>query len=299
MTIFAKNYNFSIMSLFTSIYKEPFPKYDIPIDYIMDDNIKGNILETYKMFPCKIKAGIFAICLSGGAKVTLNLSEYTVKENDFITVIPGSFLQIHEIDPDTTLAFIGFSSSFLNTINFWKHITLNLAEVINNPIIHLHKEIAEFYRNSISLVMQAEEAPIKLMNRDIIISVMEMFYNTLSTIYKHSQTQAAEKGPRELEILREFIRLAFENYPNEHKATFYANEIGLTLSHFCATIKKATGKTAQDIIRQLIIMDAKAQLKSSDVRINKIAKSLGFTPTAFNRYFLEYVKMTPAEYRNS
>lgn len=287
------------MSLFSKIYKEPFPKYDIPIDYVMDDNVSGSILELYKMFPCKIKAGVFAICLSGGAKVTLNLSEYIVKENDFITVIPGSFLQIHEIYENTSLAFIGFSSSFINTINFWKNITLNLAEVINNPILHLPREIAIFYRDSISLIMKAEEAPIKLLNSNIMASIMEVFYKIHAIIYKTSNVQIAEKGPRELEVLREFIRLAFENYPQEHKATFYANEIGLTLSHFCATIKKATGKTAQDIIRQLIIMDAKAQLKSSDARINKIAKSLGFTPTAFNRYFLEYVKMTPQEYRNS
>lgn len=287
------------MSLFSTVYKEPFPKYDIPIDYVMDDNVSGAILELYKMFPCKIKAGIFAICLGGGAKVTLNLSEYIVKENDFITVIPGSFLQIHEIDPGTKLAFIGFSSNFINTINFWKNLTMNLAEVINNPILHLPKEIALFYKDSISLIMKAEEATIKIMNNKVMTHIMEIFYDTLSNIYKQSEFQIAEKGPRELEVLREFIRLAFENYPQEHKATFYANEIGITLSHFCATIKKATGKTAQDIIRQLIIMDAKAQLKSSDIRINKIAKSLGFTPTAFNRYFLEYVKMTPAEYRNS
>ena len=287
------------MSLFSKIYKEPFPKYDIPIDYVLDDNVSGSILELYKMFPCKIKAGVFAICLSGGAKVTLNLSEYIVKENDFITVIPGSFLQIHEIYENTSLAFIGFSSNFINTINFWKNITLNLAEVINNPILHLPREIAIFYRDSISLIMKAEEAPIKLLDSNIMASIMEVFYKIHAIIYKTSNVQIAEKGPRELEVLREFIRLAFENYPQEHKATFYANEIGLTLSHFCATIKKATGKTAQDIIRQLIIMDAKAQLKSSDARINKIAKSLGFTPTAFNRYFLEYVKMTPQEYRNS
>ena len=57
--------------------------------------------------------------------------------------------------------------------------------------------------------------------------------------------------PREYEVLREFIRLAFEHYMTEHKATFYANEIGLSLSHFCATIKKATGKTVQDIIQEL------------------------------------------------
>lgn len=278
---------------------DSFPKYDIPIDYIMDDALTGRILEFYKMFPAKIKAGVFAICLKGEVKATLNLSEYIVKENDFVTILPGSFLQIHDVTEDTVIAFIGFSSSFINTVHFWKNITTSLASIINTPIIHLKKETAEFFKGTISILIKGEESPDKLLNREIMMHVLEIIYNTLSTIYPQYTQSGPEKNPREYDVLREFIRLAFENYMSEHKATFYANEIGLSLSHFCATIKKATGKTVQEIIRELIITDAKAQLKSSDTRINKIAKSLGFTPAAFNRYFLEYVKMTPLEYRNS
>ena len=64
-----------------------FPLYDIPIDYIMDNALTGTILDMYKMFPAKIKAGVFAVCLKGEVKATLNLSEYTVKENDFVIMI--------------------------------------------------------------------------------------------------------------------------------------------------------------------------------------------------------------------
>ncbi len=280
-------------------FNEPFPKYDIPIDYIMDNALTGNILEMYKMYPAKIKAGVFAICLKGEVKATLNLSEYTVKENDFVTIIPGSFLQIHDVTPDTLISFVGFSSSFINTINFWKNITSSLAGIINNPIVSLKKESAEFYRDAVSLLIKAADSPNNLLNREFMIHVVEILYNTLATIYAQNSQADTGKKPREYEVLREFICLAFENYMTEHKATFYANEIGLSLSHFCASIKKATGKTVQDIIQELIITDAKAQLKSSDIKINKIAKSLGFSPTAFNRYYLEYEKMTPLEYRNS
>ncbi len=278
---------------------EPFPKYDIPVDYIMDDNLSGKILDFYKMYPAKIKAGVFAICLEGCVKASLNLSEYTVRKNDFVVIIPGSLMQIHQVSEDATLAFIGFSSSFINTINFWKNTTRHLASIINDPVLHLDGETALFFKESISLMMRATESQFNILNKEVMYHIIEIFFDVLSNIYSQTEEKVIEKRPREYEILGEFIKLAFENYMTEHKATFYANEIGLTLSHFCATIKKATGKTVQEILRELIITDAKAQLKSSDIRINKIAKSLGFSPTAFNRYFLEYVKMTPAEYRNS
>lgn len=36
------------------------PKFDIPKDFIVGDGIMGDILNMYGLFPCKIKAGVFA-----------------------------------------------------------------------------------------------------------------------------------------------------------------------------------------------------------------------------------------------
>ena len=98
---------------------ETIPLFDLPVDFLVDDNIRGNILQLYKMFPCQIKAGIFALCIKGEIKVTLNLHEYTVKENDFVVIIPGSFIQIHSASSDARVAFMGFSSNFIQAMNYW------------------------------------------------------------------------------------------------------------------------------------------------------------------------------------
>ncbi|MBO8428995.1 MAG: AraC family transcriptional regulator [Bacteroidetes bacterium] len=281
---------------------ETIPLFDLPVDFLVDDNIRGNILELYKMFPCQIKAGIFALCIEGEIKVTLNLHEYTVKKNDFVIIIPGSFIQIHSAGSQARVAFMGFSSNFIHAMNYWKYMTDHLSIALIHPIIPLPESNAAFFLDTFSLLTKAANGQIQLFNKQIISSIMDIFYNALKIIYENTFSDFKEdkkKRPREYEVLKEFLQLVFENYKQEHKVSFYANEIGLTLSHFCATIKKATGKTAQDIIREFIIMDAKAQLKNGTDKINKIAKSLGFSATAFNRFFLEYAKMTPLEYRNS
>lgn len=281
---------------------ETIPLFDLPVDFLVDDNIRGNILELYKMFPCQIKAGIFALCIEGEIKVTLNLHEYTVRKNDFVVIIPGSFIQIHSAGSQARVAFMGFSSNFIHAMNYWKYMTDHLSIALIHPIIPLPESNAAFFLDTFSLLTKAANGQIQLFNKQIITSIMDIFYNALKIIYENVFSDFKEekkKSPREYEVLKEFLQLVFENYKQEHKVSFYANEIGLTLSHFCATIKKATGKTAQDIIREFIIMDAKAQLKNGSDKINKIAKSLGFSATAFNRFFLEYVKMTPLEYRNS
>ena len=40
------------------IINDSFPKFDLPIDFIADDSITGDILNYYSNFPCKIKAGL-------------------------------------------------------------------------------------------------------------------------------------------------------------------------------------------------------------------------------------------------
>jgi len=50
----------------------------------------------------------------------------------------------------------------------------------------------------------------------------------------------------------------------------------------------------------MVIMDAKAQLKSTNLSIHDIAYALNFTNMSFfGKYFKRHVGMSPQEYRNS
>ena len=54
------------------------------------------------------------------------------------------------------------------------------------------------------------------------------------------------------------------------------------------------------IITSMVIMDAKAQLKSTNLSIHDIAYALSFTNMSFfGKYFKSNVGMSPQEYRNS
>lgn len=275
------------------------PRYDLPVDFVLDNAVDGSILNFYKQFPCKIKAGVFALCIQGEIKANINLNEITAKANDFAIVIPDSFFQITSASPETKVAFIAFSSQFINNVDFWKLLTTNLSAILKHPVISLEKDKAQFILNTISTIKEAVEVIPQLINTESIKTILNIFYRTLEIIYEQTYKHSDEKQPREFQVLGEFIKLLFEQYHTERRVSYYADAVNLTQSHFCATIKKATGKTAQEIIREMIITDAKTQLKNTDVKINQIASSLGFSSSAFNRYFAEYVKMTPLEYRNS
>ena len=97
---------------------ESFPKFDLPVDFIADDSITGDILNYYGNFPCKIKAGVFVLCTEGMVRATINLLEIVIRKNDFIVVLPNSFIQIHEVSSDTRISFAGFSSDFMLSGNY-------------------------------------------------------------------------------------------------------------------------------------------------------------------------------------
>ena len=103
---------------------------------------------------------------------------------------------------------------------------------------------------------------------------------------------------REHELYRQFVQILMANYTKEHEVAFYADKCGVTPAHFSSTIRKASGHSPLVIITGMIIMNAKAQLKSTRLPVKEIAFSLGFNNLSFfNKYFRKHVGMTPQEYR--
>ena len=112
---------------------ESFPKFDLPVDFIADDSITGDILNYYGNFPCKIKAGVFVLCTEGMVRATINLLEIVIRKNDFIVVLPNSFIQIHEVSSDTRISFAGFSSDFMLSGNYVEILLDFMPMILNSP----------------------------------------------------------------------------------------------------------------------------------------------------------------------
>lgn len=92
--------------------------------------------------------------------------------------------------------------------------------------------------------------------------------------------------------------MVMKYYIVHHGTSFYANQLGLSLPHFCSTIKKVAGNTPLEVIASVILMDAKSRLKSTNEPVKNIALSLGFNNISFfNKFFKQHTGVTPQEYR--
>lgn len=280
------------------IIDDALPKFDLPVDFVTDDSITGDILNQYGRFPCHIKAGVFVLCTRGTVRATINLSEYTITHNDFVTVLPGSFIQIHEVSSDTRVCFAGFSSEFISRVSYVETYLDFLPMILDNPIMTLQEEVAQLYRNAFSLLIRAYSLPNTLDNKEILMSIFTIFFQGVGELYKRCKPTTNEPIKREHELYRQFIQLLMTHYTQEHEVSFYAKKCGVTPAHFSGAIRKASGHSPLAIITGIIIMNAKVQLKSTRLPVKEIAFSLGFNNLSFfNKYFRKHVEMTPQEYR--
>ena len=254
------------------------PKFDLPIDFVVTDEITGELLNQYGRFPCKIKAGLFIFCTKGYVKAKINFNDCEVKENTFITLLPNSFIQVKSVSNDVHLYVVGFSGTFIskNDYQFKSIFGLTSIFIIRNPVLPLPSKaqvaIEHLYEHLLNLCF----------------------------LYKKLYSEKEKEVSREDELYRKFIFLLMENYTKEHNVFFYAEKCDVTLQYFCTAIKKASKHTPFEIIASFLIMNAKDLLKTTSSSIKEISDQLGFiNQSYFNRFFKRHVGITPLQYRKN
>lgn len=274
------------------------PKIDIPGNWIIGTDISEDILSLYTNFPCRLKAEIFVLCMQGNIEATIGLTRYNVKPFDFITILPGSILQIHKVEGQLRIYFMGYSSNFIDHVNIVKSTLDVLYTIKEKPVISLAKEPALLMENYFSLLIRTYSFCREKIGPEIITHLLSGMLLGLGALYKDKTTPQISLAKNE-QIAKEFARLVMQNYTKERNVAFYAKKMGITPAHLCTTVKQVTGKTCLEIISTMVVMDAKAQLKSTNLSIHDIAYSLNFTNMSFfGKYFKRYVGIGPLEYRN-
>ncbi|MDY3068480.1 MAG: helix-turn-helix domain-containing protein [Parabacteroides sp.] len=272
------------------------PKLDLPEDVITGRLMDTNILSLYTNFPCRLKAKIFVFCKKGNIEASINMENYVIKGNCIAIVPHGSILKVNKIEDDIELYFIGFSSSFLKQINPVKSIVDTHYAIKRKPVLELNPKIAQVvYENIEPFVRTQEEGAIlnKDFNRHIFMAIM---YG-LGILYENEKPNSELLSTNE-RITQDFSQAVMDNYIKERNVSFYANLLRITPAYLSTIIKQTTGKTCTDIIAEMVIMDAKAQLKSTNLPIQEIAYSLNFTNVSFfGKYFKRHVGIGPLEYR--
>lgn len=99
------------------------------------------------------------------------------------------------------------------------------------------------------------------------------------------------------EITKRYKHALAKHIYDYQNITDYADLLNVTPNYLNKCVKTAIDKTAQDLLKDMLILEAKTLIKHSELNVSEIAVKLcNQTPSNFARFFKKQTGLSPKEY---
>ncbi|WP_455591600.1 helix-turn-helix domain-containing protein [Bacteroides sp.] len=244
--------------------------------------------------PYRVKEGRIIQPLYGDARVSVNLTEYTLSPGNILLISPGSIIEALYIPSVFDLRMIAPSNDFIQFLpknDFSSHYLSGQLNLLLKVTDEESRKIEHFF----SLMWDVLQEPV--FQKETTQSLLMALLYYIKYIQKKRQT-TIQIPSRQEEIFQRFITLVNENCKTERNVGFYADKLCLTPRYLNTVIKQVSQQTVMDWINQAIILEAKVLLKHSNLLVYQVSDELQFaTPSFFCKFFKKMTGMTPQEYQ--
>lgn len=249
-------------------------------------------------YPFKLTFTLVMFCLRGVMRVRLNLKEYALGENDILIALPGTIGECLEVGSDTEVAVIGLSGHRLEreqklslSMAFLKFLTS--TSLIHISSVQMEESIKLYY-----LMREKLEQTEYIFKLEAVAGYLQvLFYNSCQWISDYDRQQLQRVENRQQQLFESFLKLVQTYYIEHRSMSFYAEQLCLTPKYLSQVILEVSDRHATDWIREYVILDAKALLKSGRYTVQQVGDFLNFPNASFfGKYFKAAVGCTPRQY---
>lgn len=132
---------------------------------------------------------------------------------------------------------------------------------------------------------------------DIVSSYVYILLTHANRLFSAVTASRSAVPARKRNILKEFEALARKHLLARKPVSEYARLLNVTPKYLSETLKKEGGRTAREIIQELLMLEARSLLLQTELSIAEISHRLGFTdPSHFAKMFRSSVGKTPSAY---
>lgn len=267
-------------------------------NFIAEIDITGSLKRLYN-YPQRINGCLFILCLRGECEISAHLAEHKIQKDTIVTILPDTFIHVHRQSSDCQLYIIGFGKELLNGANLFSSTMNYLSSLIESPVVPLQPEVTDLFKDYFKLLIKMGRLKNVNPNQELTSTILLTILHGIGSIHQNINisTRTFSRGE---EILKRLVQHIIKHYQKERSVSFYADLLHISPQHLSTTVNKVAGKTVTEIIAKLVITDAEAKLKSTDLSIQEIAYSLNFPDISFfGKYFKRYTGMSPKQYRES
>lgn len=270
----------------------------------LNDSIDDRWPKKVKMFPslpAKMRFTTIFLCVDGEARTRVSGRDYVIRANDIFMVSIGNIAESISITDD----FKSISVSILPDCSLMKFTygsTRFLRNSLYDPkILHLSPEESKRMLSFFTTVKNIILFDSDVFKSEALEGAYIMLASYLSAHLMNNENKEISQPVtkwRSNEFLRRFLIEVSQNYTFERSVQFYARKLFISPKYFAQIIYKESGKHAKDWIRDFVIKDAKAMLKSGNYTIQEISEALHFANQSFfGKYFKEAVGCSPKMYK--
>lgn len=265
-------------------------------DFAIFDDIRDIPFTPY---PTRLNAACLAVCRKGRCRMNINLQEYEMREGMLCIILPEQIVQQGERSDDFSGSFIAVSRDFMDVvIPTMQQLFPMFFMIKERPCIKVTAEELQAFEEYHSFLWRKVRLKNNPYRKEITQGLLLALFYEIYDIYQgHTAKERTPKSRKE-DLFEHFIRYVSEGYKEERSVAYYAGKMFLTPKHLSTVVKEVSGKTAGEWIDSLVILEAKALLKSSEQSIQEIADELHFANQSFfGKYFKHHTGMSPKEYR--
>lgn len=132
-------------------------------------------------------------------------------------------------------------------------------------------------------------------NKNLVSVNLITLFEELKAVSINTETSKNRKS--NFEITKRYKNALTEHIYEFQSISDYANLLNITPNYLNKCVKAALDKTAQDLLKEMLILEAKTLIKHSQLNISEIAVKLcDQTPSNFARFFKKQTGLSPKAY---
>lgn len=250
-------------------------------------------------YPFKIQFAMAHLCLSGSMRVRLNFNEYELHRNSLLIVTPGSIGQCLELSPDCRIILVALLNDYVITESNSEGALIVRKFLAQQSILQLTDtqtaEILALYR----ALYDKLRRPDFRFKDDVLKGYLQVIYSEICQLMApYVEQQDVRQASRKKQIFDRFIEELRQHYAAQRSVQFYADQLCLTPKYLSQVVHAVSGRHAGEWIRDYVILEAKALLKSGQYTIQQVSDMLNFANQSFfGVYFKKAVGCSPTAYK--
>jgi AraC family transcriptional activator of pobA len=275
----------------------PLSFFEIHSRCLWTDIIEAHRLDFYLIF----------LVTDGAGKQSVGVNDYEVNRNTIGFIGPDAIASWKSKSKEQNGFFCAFSADFYATTWENKHFLCRLPffQIDGKATLQLSESEMKFYETLFQL-MQQEYRLGSPSSAEVIRGLLHAVLNRASADFESCQKQSPNTEASGLHLLKRFKALFMadinsikKGQPILHKRiSEYAEQLAVSPNHLSDTIKRISGRSASQLIKEQLIRQATMCLVRSEKSVAEISYLLGFEDSSyFARFYKLHTGSSPSEVR--